>query len=207
MKLSSHGNSFYLTVLFHALSVIVLSRQSWVMGNKGHITDIRLYTLEASGGEVYVRKTCSYCWCWTWSWSRSARPAAGKKSWCEAEQSEDIWNLQRQSRIQEGKLEPWGQVGNCIFLLLPLTLMMWVTSRKGGVLCHRAARASIPGLRDAGGGDPVGPGGAATPTNSKSQQICDNICMRCTGMWCWSTKTFRSSWLLPNIADFTCDQR
>lgn len=52
--------------------------------------------------------------------------------------------------------------------------MMWVTSRKVGVLCHRAARASIPGLRDAGGGDPVGPGGAATPANNKSQQICDN---------------------------------
>lgn len=56
--------------------------------------------------------------------------------------------------------------------------------QKRGVLCHRAARASILGLRDAGGGDPVGPGGAATPTNNKSQQICDNICMRCTGMWC-----------------------
>ena len=47
--------------------------------------------------------------------------------------------------------------------------------QKSGCSLSQSCTCFHPGTRDAGGGDPVGPGGAATPAHSKSQQICDNM--------------------------------
>lgn len=167
---------------FCALSVngsIWAAEPPWVTWNKGCFPGIRPYTTAGGGEEAYVRHA---------STSGAGLEVAlgergqqmGRKEGCEVEKSEDSLEPAKTNE------NPWRQVGThedkselaSFSCCLPLWLCGW-PPEEAGAICHRAACSPIPGLKYAGGGGLVGPGGAAgpaaTPTNNESQWTSNNM--------------------------------
>lgn len=69
--------------------------------------------------------------------------------------------------MTQGKKQ--GQTGICVCLLLHPTLTVQVTCKRSSTVGHGATHAPVPGLGEAEGRDPAGPGGTRNSVPSPDE--------------------------------------
>lgn len=83
-------------------------------------------------------------WPWAWSCSRSPRPVGKKRQMWSGEKFRQFGTYKDKGEPMRAHWNPWGQVGTCIFLLLPLMVTMWASPRSSWCSLSQSCAGSHP---------------------------------------------------------------